>query len=352
MLKYFIKQISDWLIALLLVSLVIWFLFTQPVFFVSKNNNPQPVVSQENLKQHVNQLSQIYAPRTISYNNLTQTARYIHQQFTSFGDTEYQRYETLNGQFNNVILQLGPKTNEVFVIGAHYDAEDNSLDTEGNASGVSALIELARHLAMDADKLSIQVQLVAYPLSQNQSVRPFEMGGYHHAEALKQSRKKVKMMISLDSVGRFSSEKGSQKHPFSFMSFLYPNKGDYISLVGRLQDYSETRDVKSSFLSASSLPLYSFNAPENFPHVSSSDHHYYWQQGYPALLVTDTAEYRDINNAVLEVSERLDYKRMALLVKGLYQVAMDSSSQPSQPSSRTQLVQNKPAESNDLQVPN
>lgn len=344
MLIFIIRQISDWLIALMLVSLVIWFVFTQPVFFISKNNALQPSVSQNNLKQHVNQLSQIYAPRTVSYNNLASTARYIHSRFTKFGQAQYQPYWTLNGQFNNVILQIGPDTDEIFVIGAHYDAEDSSLDTEGNASGIATLIELARHLAMNEDKLSIRVQLVAYPLSQSQSNRQFEMGSYNHADALRQSNKKVKMMISLDSVGRFNSEQGSQQHPFSFMKFFYPNKGDYISLMGRLQDYSAMRDVKNSFASASSLPLYSFNAPENFPKISSSDHHHYWKQGYPALLVTDTAEYRNVNDASLEVAERLDYKKMALLVQGLYQVVMDSESRPS----HTQLVQHEQTDVKDL----
>lgn len=344
MLRFIIRQVSDWLIALVLVSLMIWFAFTQPVFFIPQNYTPQPSVSQNNLKQHVSQLSQIYAPRTISYNNLANTARYIHKSFANFGKTQYQPYWTLNGQFNNVILQIGPETDEIFVIGAHYDAEDNSLDTEGNASGVATLIELARHLALNADKLSIQVQLVAYPLSQGQSIRKFEMGSYNHANALRQSNKKVKMMISLDSVGRFSSEQGSQKHPFSFMQFLYPNKGDYISLIGRFQDYSEIRHVKNSFVSASSLPLHSFNAPENFPKISSSDHHHYWQQGYPALLVTDTAEYRNISNDALEVTDRLDYERMALLVQGLYQVVMDSESHQSP----IQLVQHAQKEPEDL----
>jgi len=345
MLRFIIRQISDWLIALMLVSLVIWFVLTQPVFFISKNNAlPQYSVSQKNLKQHVNQLSQIYAPRTISYDNLANTARYIHSSFSDFGETKYQSYSTLNGQFNNVILQIGPETDEIFVIGAHYDAEDSSLDTEGNASGVATLIELARHLAINESKLSIQVQLVAYPLSQSQSIRQTEIGSYNHADTLRKSNKKVKLMISLDSVGRFNSEQGSQKHPFSFMDFFYPNTGNYISLMGRLEDYSELREVKNSFASASSLPLYSFNAPENFPKISSSDHHYYWQLGYPALLVTDTAEYRNISNETLEVAERLNYKKMALLVQGLYQVVMDSESH----SSHVQMVQHEQKETKDL----
>jgi len=326
MLSFFIRQISDWLIALSVVSLFIWFAFTQPVFFISSKHSLQPLVSQNNLESHVNKLSQVYAPRTISYNNLANTARYIHKEFTQLGETSYQPYWTLNGQFNNVVLQIGPKTDELFVIGAHYDAEDSSLDTEGNASGVATLMELARQLAMHEDQLSIQVQLVAYPLSGSQSLRKFETGSYNHAEALYQSAKKVRMMISLDSVGRFNSENNSQAHPFSFMKLFYPNKGDYISLMGRLQDYSQLRHVKQSFLSASSLPLYSFNVPESFPKIASFDHHNYWNKGFPALLVTDTAEYRNINDEALEVVDRLDYKKMALLVQGLYQVVMDSES--------------------------
>lgn len=345
MLRFLITLVSDWLIALLVASFLVWFALMQPVFSVLEKNNDHLNISLNNLQSDVGTLTQFYAPRTIAFDNLNSTARFIQKQFSVLGHTEFQPYWTFNRQFNNVILQLGPQTEEVFVIGAHYDAEDNSLDSEGNASGVATLMELARQLAKHQDKLPIQVQFVAYPLSQGQSLRQFEIGSFNHAEKLQRDLKKVYMMISLDSVGRFSSREGSQKYPFSFMSFLYPSKGNYISLLGRIQDFEELRHIKKSFARSSLLPLYSFNTNEDFPEITSSDHHSYWEKGFPALLITDTAQYRNVSNESLEVVDRLDYNKMAMLVQGLYQVVMDSESVLS----NVELVQQSSATSDQLQ---
>ena len=322
--------------ALLLASLLVWVVIMQPIDTASHDEKFQSSfnsmseerninkVSEVRLKTDVNQLSQVYAPRTIAYGNLNSTAHYIRQQFLALGDTRYQAYWTLNGPFSNVILELGPKTDEMIVFGAHYDAMSDSLDAEGNASGVASLIELARRLALHKKDLPIRVQVVAYPLSLNQSIHRENTGSYNHAESLQKSGANVKMMISLDSVGHFNEKQGSQRYPFSFMRYLYPDKGNYISLIGRLEDFVQLRDTKRSFSKASSLPLYSFNTLDDFPDFLSTDHENYWSKGFPAFLLTDTAQYRQIDNEMAEVSERLDYHKMALLVEGLYQVVMDS----------------------------
>ncbi len=327
MLRYITTLISDGLIALLVVSLLFWLMLTQPLLPTKGNKHGASSlesVSESRLKKHVTQLSLVYAPRTVGFGNLDYAAHYIHRQFMKSGAAYFQRYKTLNGYFNNVILELGPETNEIVVIGAHYDARDDSLDAEGNASGVATLIELAHQLALHENDLSIRVQLVAYPLSQSQTLRREDSGSFNHVEWLAKSHRKVKMMFSLDSVGRFNKQAGSQHYPFSFMQYLYPDNGDYISLVGRIEDFVQLRATKNSFAKASTLPLYSFNTLDDFPGFSSLDHQNYWQKGYPAFLITDTASYRQLDNQSADVPERLDYHKMALLVAGLHQVVMDA----------------------------
>lgn len=326
--KKTINVLTDWLIALLAVSLILWFAFTLPVFssFTSAVNNEPLNISQAKLKKHVENLTYYYAPRTIEYGTLNATARYIHKEMAKIGHTEYQPFWTMTGRHSNVILKLGPETEDILVIGAHYDAKSASLDIDGNASGIAALIELARHLSVNEDKLSIGVQLAAYPLSQKKLVSSGNMGSYQHANALVSSNKQVKFMVSLDNVGTFSEEKKSQKYPYQFMSFVYPNTGKHISLFGRLQDYSEVMQLKKSFISASELPLYSFNLPENYFPIGSSDHLNFQHHGIPAMVITDTSEYRTISINKEEVAERLNYEKIAMLVKGLYQVVMDNES--------------------------
>jgi hypothetical protein len=326
-----INRLTDWLIAFLGIALILWFGFTLPSFSLSKTNEKAASlnfdhIKQSDLKNHVEVLSNYYAPRTIEFGNLNATASYIHTEFAKYGDAQYQPYWTLISRYKNVILELGPDTEETLVIGAHYDAKNDSLDIDGNASGVAALIELAHQLSINEDKLSIGVQLVAYPLSQKKSVTIENMGSYHHARLLHDSGKSVKLMLSLDGVGSFTDEKESQKYPYEFLHHVYPDKGNYISLVGRLQDYSEIMALKNSFKQASRLPLYSFSLPESYYPTSSQDHLNYQRHGYPAMVITDTSEYRAIEISKKSVAERLDYEKIALLVQGLYQVVMDNES--------------------------
>jgi len=136
-LKRFTQKLIDWLIAFCVSILVLWFVITQPIFDHSIQQETQ-MVDTEKLKRHVQLLTGGYAPRTINYDNLNHAADYIYRQFSSVGLPQYQMINAISKQYKNVVLQLGPDTEELYVIGAHYDAEDDSIDTEGNASGVAS----------------------------------------------------------------------------------------------------------------------------------------------------------------------------------------------------------------------
>lgn len=322
--KYLVNKLIDWLVALFGAAVIIWFFLTQPIFWAEPTHRLSLDISTSELKKHVVMLAEDFAPRTREYGNLNITAHYIHDELSKFGEVENQSYSTLGGSYSNILLELGPDTQELFVIGAHYDAESSSLDIEGNASGVATLIELARHLSKAEDKLPLKVQFVAYPLSQRSLKDTSDAGSYNHADSLKKSDKKIRLMVSLDGVGHFNNEENTQKYPYKFMHLFYPDKGNYISLIGRLQDYSVIRRMKKSFTSASSLPIYSFNVPDNFSPTNSYDHVNYQRNGFPAILLTDTAKYRQSNEGAKGVVEQLDFEKMAMIVQSLYQIVMDN----------------------------
>ncbi len=336
-------QLTDWLIALFVASLLIWFMVTQPIFFFAKDVSA-PEVDVKRLERHVHMLTNEFSPRTLDSAKLKKTAKYIANEFGGLGRVEYQNIETLAGNYQNVLLNLGADSQDVFVVGAHYDAEDSSVDTEGNASGVSALIELARHLSKNVEKLPLRVILVAYPLSSNQSTLVERTGSFIHADSLRKSGKDVRLMVSLDSVGIYNSEKYSQKHQYNFMKLFYPEQGDYINLSGRLKDIVELRKLKKSFKRVSKLPLYSQSVPQNFLQTNSNDHQNYWQMGFPAVLLSDTAELRkkhqqqatqsrdDVTSSGRNKTDYdIDYKKVAMLVQGLYQVVIDSGTPKNKP---------------------
>lgn len=321
MIQILVNKIIDWLIAFSLVTLILWFSFTQPVYSGKTNKSSTLDINYHELRKHAIALVEDYSPRTIEFGNLNITAHYIHDELNNFGNVSYRPYSTLGGQYSNVVLELGPETEEVFVIGAHYDSENSSLDTEGNASGIATLIELARQLSINEGKLSLRINIVAYPLSQLGSTSRENMGSFNHAAELKRLGKKVYLMISLDGVGRFTEKPKSQEYPFHFMHLLYPDQGNYISVQGRLQDSGKIRALKRSFSRRSELPLYSFSVPSSFSIIKSMDHINYQAHGFPAVVLTDTSKYRTMDSK--DAIKQINFNKIALLVKGLYQVVID-----------------------------
>jgi len=145
------------------------------------------------------------------------------------------------------------------------------------------------------------------------------MGSAWHAKALKRTDAAVELMLSLEMIGYFSDVPESQSFPFPFMRLLYPTTGNFIAIVSRLQDQRETRQLKAAMAGASDLPVYSINTLPAIPGIDFSDHLNYWEQGYPAVMVTDTAYER--NHAYHlegDTFDRLDYVRMAKVVQGVY----------------------------------
>jgi len=323
-----INKTFDWLIVFFLVSLLIWFGVTQPVFsFFTSSSVPE--IDQVQLKKHVEALSKTYAPRSPEFEGIRPAAHYIYRQLTEIGHPigkkpHYQAFGTMAGSFSNIIFKLGPATAETVVIGAHYDTKNAFPGADNNASGVAVLLELAKALSIVEKDLPIRVELVAYALSEGSVLGTSDMGSFKHAEMLKKKNRRVKLMISVDSVGFFSSKPNSQKYPFSFMKLVYPTTGNFISISSHLQDFLELRAVKKSFKKASSLDVRSINAPENFPNIANSDQISYWSNGFPAVMLTDTRSYRNADyNTENDTADKLNYAGMALVVQGLYQTIVD-----------------------------
>jgi Zn-dependent M28 family amino/carboxypeptidase len=151
-----------------------------------------------------------------------------------------------------------------------------------------------------------------------------EMGSAVHARSLSEAGARVKAMLSLEMIGYFSDAPGSQKLPFAALGLLYPRRGNFIAVVGRLSQPGLVRRVKRSMMSATDLPVRSINAPSLIPGVDLSDHASYWREGYPAVMVTDTAFYRnDWYHTERDTPDTLDYARMAEVVAGVRRAVVD-----------------------------
>jgi len=275
-------------------------------------------VSPEALRTHVQYLSESCLPRDHeNINNLNKAASYIENEFiTSAEHVELQPF-TANGEtYKNVIGIYGPESEEVYIIGAHYDAFVAFPGADDNASGVAGLIELGNLLGKTP--LKSRIILVAYTLEEPPYFRTDKMGSAVHAQSLVANNTNVKLMISLEMIGYFSDAEGSQEYPHPIMRWLYPNKGNYIAIIDKMFA-NNARAIKKAINTYSSVPAYSINAPKSIPGIDFSDHMNYWNSNYPAVMVTDTAFYRNKNYHTPEDTfEKLDYKKMAQVVFGVF----------------------------------
>lgn len=218
--------------------------------------------------------------------------QYIRQQLEQWGTVETDEFQVRGKTHQNLILNLpgstsGGKQKPLILIGAHYDAVPGSPGADDNATGVAALLELARAFA--AQPARYPVRLVAFDLEEYGLV-----GSSEYAAQLRQQQLPLRLMISLEMLGYCNSAPGSQRYPAGLERF-YPNRGDFIALVGNLPTIPDlirlSRSIRKVGVPSEWLPT--FNKGLIVPQTRRSDHASFWDQGYPAMMVTDTAFLRN-----------------------------------------------------------
>ena len=138
------------------------------------------------------------------------------------------------------------------------------------------------------------------------------------------AKREVRLMLSLEMIGTFSDDPNSQDYPIPGMAHLYSDRGDFIAIVGKFGDFDATRKAKALMAGASDLPVFSINAPPLLQGIDFSDHLSYWNAGFPALMITDTAFLRNHQyHRAGDTYEKLDYRRMAKVVQAVYALSQN-----------------------------
>lgn len=250
---------------------------------------------------------------------MEKTAAYISDQFTSFGyQVTRQPFVFRGNTYHNIIAELtgGTSPETLLIIGAHYDSVSTTPGADDNASGVAGLLGLARELA--GTQMAGTVRFVAFALEEPPVYRTRNMASYHYAESLDKKNERVDGMICLEMIGYFCDREGCQRYPLPFMNCFFPKAGNFIALVGNRRSKAFTDRIAQSFKKATELPLVTLNAPAIVVGIDFSDHWSFGKFGYRALMVTDTAFYRNPHyHAPTDIPETLDYVRMARVVEGL-----------------------------------
>lgn len=302
-----------------MVLLAIWFYLAQPA--LCSNEPTELKVDTERLKEVVKKLSVDFHPRNFrNTDNLNATAGYIQAHFEQAGGrVKIQEFTVSGNTYNNVRAYFGDNSTSRIIIGAHYDSQDITPGADDNASGVAGLIELAHLFSQHPPQRGIE--LVAYTLEEPPFFDFKYMGSYVHAESVDTENTQVDAMIALEMIGYFNDKFGSQDYPTALFRAIYPNTGDFIAVVGRIDQRSYISQVKAAMQGTTELDVYSIAAPTSIPGIDFSDHRNDWKFGYNAVMVTDTAFYRnEAYHTDEDTWDRLNYDKMADVVRAVYNV--------------------------------
>ncbi len=190
-----------------------------------------------------------------------------------------------------------------------------------NASGVAAVLELARLLK--AEHLSRTVRFVAFVNEEPPFFQTREMGSRIYSSLSRQRGEKIIAMFSLETIGFYTNQKGSQHYPFPF-SLFYPDTADFIGFVGNVSSRQLVRLAIEIFRNSTSFPSEGIAAPSWITGIDWSDHWSFWEEGYPAIMITDTALFRyQYYHSPNDTPDKINYEHMARVVKGISQVLIE-----------------------------
>ena len=301
----------------IVVGVAAW-VIRQPVW--SQHPASPARVDPARLEAHVRFLSQECFPRhSLARENQGKAIAYIADHLRAAGGrVAMQEFSTPAGSYQNVVAHFGPEEGRRFVVGAHFDSCGVQPGADDNASGVAGLLELAVLLGRET-ALPVHFELVAYNLEEPPFFAGPYMGSAVHARTLRAQHVPVALMLSLEMIGCFRDERGSQSYPMPLLSLMYPSRANFIAIVGRWDQRAVVGAFKRACMGAADIPVVSIAAPSFVPAIDFSDHRNYWAEGFPALMITDTAFLRNPRyHQPTDTYNTLDYRRMAEVVRLLH----------------------------------
>lgn len=281
------------------------------------------------LRRDVTHLASTIGPRNVYFPDAyDDAADWIEASLRDAGyEVQRLRYEAPHPDaagrvrtFSNLVAEIPGDSarDEIVVLGAHYDTFHTSPGANDNATGVAALLAVARALRGSSPRRTVRLAFFA-----NEEPPYFQTDGMGSLVLARQWRERgddVVAMLSLETLGLYRDEPGSQRYPAP-LGLLYPETGDFVAFVGNVGSRGLVKDVIGAFREETAFPSEGGAPPGFVPGVGWSDHWAFWQAGYRGVMITDTAPYRDSHyHTSGDTAERLDYERMARIVDGVMHV--------------------------------
>jgi Zn-dependent M28 family amino/carboxypeptidase len=278
------------------------------------------IVTAERLRHHVERLAGEIGERNIFRPAALAAAReYIEAEWSEQGyQVSLQWYETSGHPCANLEVALGgsSRPEQILVVGAHYDSVCGSPGADDNASGVAALLEISRLFA--AEMPSVAVRFVAFVNEEPSFFLSGEQGSMMYARSARARGHDIRLMLSLEMLGYYRAEPGSQRYPPLFR-FFYPDRGDFLGFVCDFRSRRMMLRMARLFRAHSGFPLEHVATFRFVPGVAWSDHRSFWRNGYRALMVTDTAFYRNPHyHRAEDTPDKLAYPQLADVTEGLF----------------------------------
>jgi Zn-dependent M28 family amino/carboxypeptidase len=250
----------------------------------------------DNSKKHIDFLSSKLGERTIrKYEKLNSARDYIKKWFDSYNLNLIENtYIADNHEVANIIVEIKgyEQPENIILIAAHYDTVEDSPGADDNASGISALIEIARMISPIQHKKTLRI--AAYTLEEPPYFTTELMGSVRHASKCKQLKENIELMISLDMIG-YGGRYCKEDHPTDDIKKISPRHGDYLGVYS-LPSYSKFTDLWSDLYEKhADEKIYPFTAPASISGIYLSDHRSFIENGFPAIMISDLGYYRNKN---------------------------------------------------------
>ena len=223
---------------------------------------------------------------------LRAAAEYIRDVWTAQGFPVTEEAYEVAGQrcVNLLVEQKGSRRpDEIVVVGAHYDSLVGTAGANDNATGIALLLEMSGIL-----KQAVPVRTLLFVAFVNEEPPFFhseQMGSRVHARNARRRGDNIVAMVSLETLGYYADTPGSQRYPFPFGAF-YPDRANFLAVVGNLSSRPVVIEFLRHLSEATDFPVEGAATFSWIPGVDWSDHWSFWQEGYRAVMLTDTAPYR------------------------------------------------------------
>jgi hypothetical protein len=266
------------------------------------------------------------------YDALEEVARYLEETLETLGYSVGRQVFTADGKpVRNIDVTIEPppaiSDPEVVVVGAHYDSARGTPGANDNATGAAAVLELARLLRDLKGTSRKRIRLVLFVNEEPPYFMTDAMGSLNYARVLAARHERVVAMYSLETIGFYSSEPGSQSYPTPF-GLIYPDRADFVAFVGMLGSRPLLQETVRSFRAHTPFPTIGGVAPRTVPGIGWSDHAAFAEHGFQAVMVTDTALFRYPHyHLPSDTPDKIDTEKLARVVKGMERVVRDQTTE-------------------------